>query len=52
MTVILSLKLVEPVPFVISFACYYISLHIIEAIGLRRLQAAGHSATQGFFEAS
>jgi hypothetical protein len=51
-TVLLGLKLVQPVSFVISFACYYLSLHIMEAIGLRRLQAAGHPVSQEFFETS
>jgi hypothetical protein len=51
-TVLLSLKLVQPVSFIISFACYYLSLHIMEAIGLRRLQTAGHPASQEFFETS
>jgi len=39
--VLLGLGLVRPIPFVISFAGYYISLHIVEAIGLRHLQTAG-----------
>ncbi len=47
-TVLLSLKLVKPYPFVISFTCYYLSLHIIETIGLYRLQAAGRSASREF----
>jgi len=32
--------LVRPIPFVISFACYFLALHLVEAIGLRRLQSA------------
>jgi hypothetical protein len=31
---------VRPLSFVISFLGYYISLHVMEAIGLRHLQAA------------
>jgi hypothetical protein len=38
---ILIIELVRPIPFVISFAGYYIALHIVEAIGLRHLQTAG-----------
>ena len=37
----LIIELVRPIPFVISFAGYYIALHILEAIGLRHLQTAG-----------
>lgn len=49
--IILGLRLVQPIPFVVSFTCYYLSLHIIEAIGLRRLQAANAPARREFFEA-
>jgi len=37
-TAILSIGLVRPIPFVVSFTAYYLSLHSIEAIGLKRLQ--------------
>ena len=39
-TALLSIGWVQPVPFVVSFAVYFISLHTFEAIGLHRLQAA------------
>ena len=39
-TALLSIGRVQPIPFVISFTAYFISLHAIEAIGLHRLQAA------------
>jgi hypothetical protein len=39
--IFLGIGLVRPIPFVISFAGYYIALHILEAIGLRHLQTAG-----------
>ncbi|MBI3493821.1 MAG: hypothetical protein HY047_18895 [Acidobacteria bacterium] len=34
----------HPVPFVASFASYFIALHLIEALALRRLFAGGSSA--------
>jgi hypothetical protein len=40
-TVLLGGGWVRPFPFVISFMGYYLTLHVMEAIGLRRLQAAG-----------
>lgn len=40
-TVLLSIGWVQPIPFVVSFMAYFICLHAIEAIGLRRLQTAG-----------
>jgi len=46
-TVLLSSGLVQPIPFVISLMAYFISLHAIEAIGLRRLQTANPPATSG-----
>jgi hypothetical protein len=49
-TVLLSIGLVEPIPFVISFLSYYLCLHAMEAIGLRRLQTgnpASSDALQG-----
>jgi hypothetical protein len=39
-TILLKAGWVRPIPFVISFIGYFIALHITEAIGLRRLQAA------------
>jgi hypothetical protein len=46
-TALLSIGLVQPVPFVVSFTAYFISLHAIEAIGLHRLQAANTTAESG-----
>ncbi len=46
-TVLLSIGLVQPVPFVVSFMAYFICLHAIEAIGLHRLQTAGPEAAPG-----
>jgi hypothetical protein len=46
-TVLLSIGLVRPTPFVISFVAYFISLHTIEAIGLHRLQSAHPAAASG-----
>ena len=46
-TVLLSIGLVQPIPFVVSFTAYFISLHAIEAIGLHRLQAANSAAESG-----
>jgi hypothetical protein len=43
--VLLKIGLVQPGPFAISFLGYFLSLHIVEAIGLHRLQAAGLSAS-------
>ncbi|MBN2242501.1 MAG: hypothetical protein JW793_07410 [Acidobacteria bacterium] len=31
----------EPIPFVVSFVCYFLALHGVEAFGLRRLQSCG-----------
>ena len=39
-TVILSNGWVRPIPFVVSFTAYYLSLHFTEAVGLHRLQPA------------
>jgi hypothetical protein len=39
-TVLLKAGWVRPIPFVISFIGYFIALHLAEAIGLRRVQAA------------
>jgi hypothetical protein len=46
-TVLLSIGLVQPIPFVVSFTAYFISLHAVEAIGLHRLQAANPAAPSG-----
>ena len=46
-TALLSIGLVQPIPFVISFMAYLISLYAIEAIGLHRLQTANPPATSG-----
>ena len=43
-TVLLSIGLVQPIPFVVSFMAYFICLHAIEAAGLHRLQTAGPEA--------
>jgi hypothetical protein len=45
-TVLVSFDLVQPIPFVVSFAGYFIALHMVEAIGLRRLQMSGLPASQ------
>jgi F0F1-type ATP synthase assembly protein I len=42
--VILRSRCVRPIPFVICFAGFYLALHIMEAIGLSRMQAAGNPA--------
>ena len=42
--VLLKIGIVRPVPFVVSFMCYFVSLHGLEAFGLRRLQASALSA--------
>jgi hypothetical protein len=42
-TVLLSKGWVRPIPFAISFTAYYLCLHIMEAIGLHRLQASAVS---------
>jgi len=46
-TVLLSSGFVKPIPFVISFLAYFVSLHAVEAIGLRRLQTANPPAASG-----
>ena len=46
-TVLLSIDVVQPIPFVVSFTAYFISLYAIEAIGLHRLQAANSAAASG-----
>lgn len=46
-TVLLSIGLVQPIPFVVSFTAYFISLHAVEAIGLHRLQTANPAAESG-----
>ena len=42
-TVLVSFRLVQPIPFVVSFACYFIALHFMEAFGLRQLQTSGRA---------
>jgi hypothetical protein len=44
-TVLLGAGLVHAIPFAISFLGYFLSLHIVEAVGLHRLQVAGISAS-------
>jgi hypothetical protein len=44
-TILLSIGLVQSVPFAIAFMGYFIFLHVVEVIGLRRLQTAGISAS-------
>jgi hypothetical protein len=34
----------RPVPFTVSFSCYFIALHFVEALLLRRLLASGPRA--------
>lgn len=41
-TVLVSFGWVKPIPFVISFVGYFLALHMMEAIGLHRLQASGN----------
>lgn len=36
---LLKLGIVRPLPFVVSLMSYFVALHAVEAIGLRRLQA-------------
>jgi hypothetical protein len=42
--VMLTVVALEPVPFVVSFTIYYIALHLMEALFLRRLFAGGRGA--------
>ena len=44
-TVLVSLGWVQPIPFVISFVCYFLALHGVEAFGLRRLQTTGRTGS-------
>jgi hypothetical protein len=46
-TALLSIGLVRPIPFVISFISYFIALHTVEAVGLRRLQAVNPDIPSG-----
>jgi hypothetical protein len=46
-TVLLGAGWVRPLSFVISFLGYYISLHALEAIGLRHLQTANLADPSG-----
>ena len=46
-TIVLKTGLVRPIPFAISLVCYFLTLHITEAIALRRLQAADLLAAAG-----
>jgi hypothetical protein len=46
-TVFLGVGLVRPIPFVISFTGYFISLYVMEAIGLHRLQGVDLAAFSG-----
>jgi hypothetical protein len=39
--VMLEVVSLRPVPFVASFTCYFIALHCVEALALRRLFAGG-----------
>jgi hypothetical protein len=39
--IVLSALSIRPVPFVVSFTAYFICLHVMEAICLRRLLAGG-----------
>jgi hypothetical protein len=34
---------VRPIPFIVGFLCYFVSLHALEAVGLRRLQSGALS---------
>jgi hypothetical protein len=42
--VLLRSRCVRPIPFVLCFAGFYLALHIVEAIGLSRMQTAGNPA--------
>jgi hypothetical protein len=42
--ILIKMRVAAPVPFAVSFTCYFIFLHVMEAIGLHRLQASGFSA--------
>ena len=42
-TVFVGSGWVKPIPFVISFISYFLALHLMEVIGLRRIQASGSS---------
>ena len=44
-TVFVSLGWVQPIPFVVSFVCYFLALHCVEAFGLRRLQITGRTGS-------
>ena len=44
-TVLVSFGWVQPIPFVVSFVCYFLALHGVEAFGLRRLQIAGRTGS-------
>lgn len=44
-TVLVSFGWVQPIPFVASFVCYFLALHGVEALGLRRLQIDSRSAS-------
>jgi hypothetical protein len=46
-SVLLRSRCVRPIPFVICFTGFYLALHIVEAMGLRRMQTAGSSAVSG-----
>ena len=43
--VLTGMSIVKPIPFAISFLGYFLALHLIEAIGLRRLNSAGLPAS-------
>ena len=42
-TVLVSSGLVQLIPFVVSFACFFISLYICEAAGLHSLTKSAHA---------
>jgi len=46
-TIVLKTLSVRPVPFVISFTSYFITLHLIEALSLRRMLDDGSRARGG-----
>jgi hypothetical protein len=57
-TILLSIGIVRPIPFVTSFLAYFFVLHVVEAIGLHGLQATHRLVAQSvvhqsrLFEAS
>ncbi len=49
-TVLVIFGWVQPIPFVVSFLCYFLALHGVEAFGLRRLQLTGRTSSPTEFQ--